>query len=198
MTAFRFRGGDWKWGRAFMRKDVIVLGAGIVGVSIAVHLQKRGRSVLLDRQAQARRGNLLRQCGPDPARRRLSLRFPARFRRAAALCPQQHHRRPLPLGRHPEARPLPVAVLDAFASRPAQGDRADVRAAHRAQRHRAYGAGRGIRLDEPDPPDRLDEGVPQTRRAATSSSPMRTRSSAISASTSSPSTPRRWRSASRI
>ena len=30
-----------------MRKDVVVLGAGIVGVSIAVHLQKRGRSVLL-------------------------------------------------------------------------------------------------------------------------------------------------------
>ena len=46
MTAF-LRGGDWKWGRAFMRKDVIVLGAGIVGVSIALHLQKRGRSVLL-------------------------------------------------------------------------------------------------------------------------------------------------------
>jgi D-amino-acid dehydrogenase len=30
-----------------MRTDVVVLGAGIVGVSIAVHLQKRGRSVLL-------------------------------------------------------------------------------------------------------------------------------------------------------
>lgn len=30
-----------------MSRDVIVLGAGIVGVSIAVHLQKRGRSVLL-------------------------------------------------------------------------------------------------------------------------------------------------------
>lgn len=30
-----------------MRKDVIVLGAGIIGVSVAVHLQKRGRSVLL-------------------------------------------------------------------------------------------------------------------------------------------------------
>jgi D-amino-acid dehydrogenase len=30
-----------------MHKDVVVLGAGIVGVSIAVHLQKRGRSVLL-------------------------------------------------------------------------------------------------------------------------------------------------------
>jgi D-amino-acid dehydrogenase len=30
-----------------MRKEVVVLGAGIVGVSIALHLQKRGRSVLL-------------------------------------------------------------------------------------------------------------------------------------------------------
>src|SRR5215212_3576222 len=30
-----------------MRKDVVVLGAGIVGVSIAVHLQKRGRQVVL-------------------------------------------------------------------------------------------------------------------------------------------------------
>ncbi|MET0744737.1 MAG: FAD-binding oxidoreductase [Microvirga sp.] len=30
-----------------MRTDVVVLGAGIVGVSIAVHLQQRGRSVLL-------------------------------------------------------------------------------------------------------------------------------------------------------
>lgn len=30
-----------------MRADVVILGAGIVGVSIAVHLQKRGRSVVL-------------------------------------------------------------------------------------------------------------------------------------------------------
>jgi D-amino-acid dehydrogenase len=33
--------------RDSMRTDVVVLGAGIVGVSIALHLQKRGRSVLL-------------------------------------------------------------------------------------------------------------------------------------------------------
>ena len=48
--AFLFRlsvARDVKWGRIFMRKDVVVLGAGIVGVSIAVHLQQRGRSVLL-------------------------------------------------------------------------------------------------------------------------------------------------------
>jgi D-amino-acid dehydrogenase len=36
------------------RADVIVLGAGIVGVSVALHLQKRGRDVvLLDRRRQA-------------------------------------------------------------------------------------------------------------------------------------------------
>ena len=34
--------------------DVIVLGAGIVGVSAAIHLQRRGRSVLLvDRRGEA-------------------------------------------------------------------------------------------------------------------------------------------------
>src|SRR5262245_46943856 len=34
--------------------DALVLGAGIVGVSVAVHLQKRGRAtVLLDRRAPA-------------------------------------------------------------------------------------------------------------------------------------------------
>jgi D-amino-acid dehydrogenase len=36
------------------RADVIVLGAGMVGVSVALHLQKRGRDVvLLDRRRQA-------------------------------------------------------------------------------------------------------------------------------------------------
>ena len=34
-----------------MRADVVVLGAGIVGVSVALHLQKRGRAVaLVDRR----------------------------------------------------------------------------------------------------------------------------------------------------
>lgn len=37
-----------------MRSDVVVLGAGIIGICIAVHLQKRGRSVvLLDRRGAA-------------------------------------------------------------------------------------------------------------------------------------------------
>ncbi|MCD6044162.1 MAG: amino acid dehydrogenase, partial [Burkholderiales bacterium] len=37
-----------------MRHDVVVLGAGIVGICVALHLQKRGRSVaLVDRRGAA-------------------------------------------------------------------------------------------------------------------------------------------------
>ena len=37
-----------------MRADVVVLGAGIIGICVALHLQKRGRSVvLLDRRGAA-------------------------------------------------------------------------------------------------------------------------------------------------
>src|SRR5882757_9776545 len=42
---------NWRSGRMSARADVIVLGAGIVGVSVALHLQKRDRDVvLIDRQ----------------------------------------------------------------------------------------------------------------------------------------------------
>src|SRR5258705_2726669 len=42
---------NWRSGRMSARADVIVLGAGIVGVSVALHLQKRDRNVvLIDRQ----------------------------------------------------------------------------------------------------------------------------------------------------
>lgn len=42
-----------------MRSDVVVLGAGIVGVSVALHLQKRGRSVVLvDRRGAAEETSL--------------------------------------------------------------------------------------------------------------------------------------------
>src|SRR5438128_10868661 len=37
-----------------MRADIVVLGAGIVGICVALHLQKRGRSVVLvDRRGAA-------------------------------------------------------------------------------------------------------------------------------------------------
>ena len=39
---------------ALVKADVLVLGAGIVGVSAALHLQKRGRDVILiDRHEKA-------------------------------------------------------------------------------------------------------------------------------------------------
>src|ERR1700730_9225906 len=42
---------NWRSGRMNARADVMVLGAGIVGVSVALHLQKRNRDVvLIDRQ----------------------------------------------------------------------------------------------------------------------------------------------------
>jgi hypothetical protein len=45
------RSGDYASGRMSARADVIVLRAGMVGVSVALHLQKRGRDiVLIDRR----------------------------------------------------------------------------------------------------------------------------------------------------
>ena len=44
------------------RTDALVLGAGIVGTSIALHLAKRGLSVALIDRAGAGRGDILRQC----------------------------------------------------------------------------------------------------------------------------------------
>src|SRR6516225_5636564 len=42
---------QWRSGRMAQRADVIVLGAGMVGVGVALNLQKRGRAVvLLDRR----------------------------------------------------------------------------------------------------------------------------------------------------
>ena len=47
------------------RTDAIVLGAGIVGISVALHLAKRGLSVALVERARRRRADLLRQCRHD-------------------------------------------------------------------------------------------------------------------------------------
>ena len=101
-----------------MRADTIVLGAGIVGVSVAVHLQKRGRAVVLVDRRGPGRGDLLRQCRADPERRRSTLRFPARFRRAVPLRAEHDDRCLLsPLGAAGD-RAVPLAVLAAVAAAP--------------------------------------------------------------------------------
>ena len=62
------------------RTDAIVLGAGIVGTSAALHLAKRGLSVALIDRAGAGRGDLLRQC----RHHRGQHLFPTRFRPSSA------------------------------------------------------------------------------------------------------------------
>jgi D-amino-acid dehydrogenase len=49
---------------AELKADVLVLGAGMIGVSVALHLQQRGRDVILvDRQAQAGEGTSFGNAG---------------------------------------------------------------------------------------------------------------------------------------
>ena len=62
------------------RTDAIVLGAGIVGISVALQLAKRGLSVALVDRARRRRGNLLRQFRRDRGRHDLSAGVSARAR----------------------------------------------------------------------------------------------------------------------
>ena len=127
------------------RIDVMVLGAGIVGICVALHLQKRARSVVLvDRRGAAEEtsfGNagLIQREGVYP------VRLPARLRRAAALRLQPHDRRALPSVGAAAARAVPVAVLEAFAPGAARRGRAQVREADRALRERARRARRGGR-----------------------------------------------------
>ena len=68
-----------------MRTDVIVLGAGIIGVSTALHLQRRGRDVVLVDRRRRRRGGELRQCRPDGTRHDRALCLPARSRFAGQI-----------------------------------------------------------------------------------------------------------------
>ena len=59
---------------AELKADVVVLGAGMVGVGAALHLQKRGRDVILvDRHELAGEETSLWQCRTDRMRVGLSL-----------------------------------------------------------------------------------------------------------------------------
>ena len=73
---------------AELKADVLVLGAGMVGVSAALHLQKRGRDVILVDQAWKLAGEetSFGNAGHDRMRLRLPLHVPPRLRRDPALC----------------------------------------------------------------------------------------------------------------
>ncbi len=84
-----------------MQHDVIVLGGGIVGVCVAIHLQRRGRSVLLvDRRRPGREtsfgnGGIIQSEGVRP------FRFPRDWRTLAGIAS----------GRNPGVRYDPAALL---------------------------------------------------------------------------------------
>ena len=66
------------------RTDAIVLGAGIVGTSVALHLVKRGLERGAGRPPRARRGHLLRQCRRDRGQHAFSPPVPVRTHGAVA------------------------------------------------------------------------------------------------------------------
>src|SRR5258708_32340120 len=47
MTSFAARNTQWEPRMAEFKADVLILGAGMVGVGAALHLQRRGRDVIL-------------------------------------------------------------------------------------------------------------------------------------------------------
>ena len=76
------------------RTDAIVLGAGIVGTSIALHLAKRGLSRRAGRPRRSGRGDLLRQCRRHRRQYAFPPPFPAGLRRAPAGRAEARRRRP--------------------------------------------------------------------------------------------------------
>jgi D-amino-acid dehydrogenase len=67
------------------KTDAIVLGAGIVGVSVALHLVKRGLSVALVDRGDPRRGTSYGNAGIIEANALFPAAFPAGLRRLAAI-----------------------------------------------------------------------------------------------------------------
>jgi len=68
------------------RADVIVRGAGMVGVSVALHLQRRGRDVALIDRRDSGEETSYGNAGLDPARGRDPLHLPPGIRRYPELC----------------------------------------------------------------------------------------------------------------
>ena len=180
-----------------LNADVIVLGAGIVGTSTALHLQKRGRSVVLIDRRGRRRGDELRQHRHHPARGRGALPVPAQHRAHGAVRPQPAARGQPALERAADDRALALPLLARLHAGRSGGHLARGAAADRALHPGARGAdGRG-RHPRHDPPHRLS-ALPPLGRGAGGGDLARTKAtSRPMASISDPSTRASWPSWSR-
>ena len=152
-----------------MPQSVIVLGAGMVGVSVALHLRRRGLDVLLvDRQqpgegASFGNGGLIQREAVHPHP------FPRDACRDPAHRAQQVDRRALPLGRAAGVGHAAAALLVEFRTAPLCPHRRGLCQADRDLPRRALRLGARHRCDAAAAPDRLDThvfGRDQLRRGA--------------------------------
>ena len=126
------------------RIDAIVLGAGIVGTSIGLHLAKRGLAVaLVDRRAPGR-GNIVRQCGRDRRQYDFSACVSRGPGRSAAGSPQARAGSQLSPGFPAADRALALGVSCGLSPAAADGNGARHAAAVRARGRRARSAARRV------------------------------------------------------
>lgn len=114
-----------------MKFDVIVAGAGVVGVCVAIHLQRRGRSVLLVDRDMPGTGTSFGNAGLIERQAVVPYAFPREIR-SAAQCGEQLRRRPLSSFRAHPSRPIPVRLLAEFVSSAPRTRYAGLRAAGRS------------------------------------------------------------------
>jgi hypothetical protein len=114
----------------------LVLGAGIVGVSIALHLQKRGRCDSPRRPARRGRRDLVRQRRPGAARGGLSVRLSRTTSARCSATGSTARSTRTTTRRRSRVSRRSCGILASLAPGAAQGDRAPLREADRAL-HRA-------------------------------------------------------------
>ena len=143
------------------RTDAIVLGAGIVGTSVALHLAKRGLSVaLVDRRGPGEEtsyGNTGVIVGASVFPDRVSAQpEEAHSGRAQARAGGE-----LPLARPAEGRAVAHLLLRLVHAGETEGQRREAAPADEPLGRRAQGAARRVRRDEISARDRLDHALPQ-------------------------------------
>ena len=145
-----------------LKADVVVLGAGMVGVSAALHLQARGREVVLvDRHGAAGLETSFGNAGLIERSSIYPRVFPRAAQQARALRAEHAPRGALSRNRAAGYRALALPLLRGERAGPPRDDRRGAARSDRALPHRArsaHGASRGFGAAAQD---RLDQSLPQ-------------------------------------
>ena len=142
------------------KADVLVLGAGMVGVSAALHLQKRGRDVILvDRNERAGEETSYGNAGLIECASVFPYMFPRDFKQICQVCVEPLSAGLLSLLRVAGFSALAAALLLCVFAGARHAQRDGRIAADPAQPGRARGADRGSRRAGPAASHRLDQAV---------------------------------------